>query len=39
MKKTDFTKSWRFGRTGEQLEAVSGPHDAMLLEQRKRQAP
>ena len=37
MKKTDFTKSWRFGRTGEQLKAVSVPHDAMLLEQRKQE--
>lgn len=37
MKKTDFTKSWRFGRTGEQLLPVSVPHDAMLLEQRKQE--
>lgn len=35
MKKTDFTKSWRFGRTGQTLQAVSIPHDAMLQEPRK----
>lgn len=39
MKKTDFTDSWRFGRTGEMLRPVSVPHDAMLLEQRKQENP
>lgn len=39
MKKTDFTQSWRFGRTGEQLAPVSIPHDAMLMEQRKPENP
>ena len=39
MKKTDFTKSWRFGRTGEELVPVSVPHDAMLSEERKAENP
>ncbi len=35
MRKTEFSRSWCFARSGEALAPVSIPHDAMLLEERK----
>lgn len=39
MLKTQFCDNWRFARTGEPLRPVSIPHDAMILEERKKGNP
>ena len=39
MLKTDFNQGWHFARSGDVLTPVSIPHDAMLLEERKKGNP